>query len=106
MGLAVFYFTQQAFKLQGRETERRLGDLNHEGARLASAVAANVSADTWKAFIDTYAGTQHEQANRFNAIERFQNKLLGAMGLAVVVVPILTGVIVYVLTRHAVPVGK
>jgi hypothetical protein len=42
---------------------------------------------------------QKETAERFGRVEAFQSKLLGALALASVFVPVVTGVIVYVLTH-------
>lgn len=100
LGVAAFAFTQQALVLQRTETNRRLHDLNNEAGRLQAAVSANVSADTWNAFVDAYGKDLETEDGRFKAVERFQNKLLGAMALAVIIVPILTGVLVWVLTKH------
>ena len=101
-----FAFMQQALKLQRSETDRRLHDLNNEAARLQAAVAANVSADTWRAFVGTYKEDGDRHDKRFKTIESFQNKLLGAIAVAAILVPTITAVVVYALTRHAVPVTK
>ncbi len=101
-----FGFMQQALKLQRSETDRRLHELNNEAARLQAAVAANVSSDTWAAFVDTYKEDGERTNGAIKSVERFQNKLLGAIALAVVVVPTMTAFVVYLLTRHAVPVNN
>lgn len=103
LAVVSFAFMQQALKLQRSETDRRLHDLNNEAARLQSAVAANVSSDTWKAFVDTYKDDGNRNNARFKTIESFQNKLLGAIAITVIAVPAITAIVVYLLTRHAVP---
>ncbi len=106
LAAAAFGFSQQALKLQRTETERRLGDLNNEGARLAAAVAANVSSDTWEGFWIAYKDDQQRVAERMSRIQSTQAKMLGGLILASVAVPMVVAVVTYVLTRHAVPIMK
>ncbi len=46
-----------------------------------------------------YLATAKESGDRFSRLESFQSKMLGALALATVFVPALTGIVVYVLTR-------
>ncbi len=89
----------EARRLQAAEYERRLGGLNNEAARLDQAVAANVSQDTWDGFMITYDNAHATLTQQVKRVEDFQAKLIGAFILASFVVPALTGVIVYVLTK-------
>jgi len=106
IGAVTFGFLSQALKLQRGETDRRLDGLNNEAARLKAAVALNVSADTWEGFQTNYRQAVERTLLRFETIEKFQNKMLGAIAIAAVLVPAITAIVVYLLTRHAVPVGK
>lgn len=106
LGLVVVFFQQQALKLQAHEYDRRLHDLNNSHARLDQAVADNVSSELFGTFQDTYKTDADRDQGRFVAIERFHNKLLGAVAVAVVVVPMITAIVVYLLTRHAIPSTK
>jgi hypothetical protein len=45
----------------------------------------------------------HVQRREVEELKKFQAKMLGGMAIVVLVLPIVTGVIVYILTRHAVP---
>lgn len=87
-----------ALETQANEYERRLKTLNNEGSRIAAAVAANVSSDTWAGFLKQYKEDNDRTLARFDKIEGFQNKLLGMSALAVFIVPILTGVVIALLT--------
>jgi hypothetical protein len=104
LGVVAFGFMQQALKLQRTESDRRLSELNHHAERLQQAVSANVSSDTWQAFIGTYKEDQDRFAGVLQRFGAFQNKLLGALGLFAIIVPLMTALAVYLLTRHAVPV--
>lgn len=106
LAAVAFAFMQQALKLQRSETDRRLHDLNNEASRLQAAVAANVSADTWQAFVATYKEDGDRTNTRFKTIESFQNKLLGAIAVAAVLMPTITAIVVYLLTRHAIPAAQ
>ncbi len=90
LGLVAFAFQQQALRLQRSETDRRLKELNNEAGRLQVLAATNVSADTWTGFHSSYEITQERYAARFAAIERFQNKILGAIGIVAIIIPALT----------------
>ncbi len=90
IGIVAFGFQQQALKLQRTETDRRLRDLNNEGARLQVLATTNVSNDTWVGFHTSYEITQERYAARFASIERFQNKILGAIAIVAIIIPALT----------------
>lgn len=106
LGIVSYLFTQKALKLQSIEYDRRLYDLNNSHARLDEAVSKNVSSDTWNSFVDTYKTDGNRHVEAFEQIHRFQNKILGAIGLALIFVPLLTAVVVYILTRHSIPASK
>ena len=93
-----FRAVDKATALQAEEYERRLNDLNNEAGRLNQAVSKNVSADTWVAFEEQYRRDRQADDDRMKAMERFNNKLLGALAVAVIIVPGVTAIIVYVLT--------
>ncbi len=99
LGAFSLAFQQQALKLQRTENDRRLDDLNNEAGRLQDAVAANVSADTWKGFQEAYDKRSEQVDSTLSGIAKFQNKLLGATALAMIFVPLITAIIVYLLTR-------
>jgi len=103
LGVVVFFFQQQALKLQAHEYDRRLEHLNNNQGRLDRATANNVSAEFMGTFLDTYKKDGERNEERFKAIERFHNKLLGAIVVAGVGVPMITAIVVYLLTRHAIP---
>lgn len=88
-----------ATTLQAEEYERRLNGLNNEAARLDAAVAKNVSADTWNAFEEQYRRDRQTDDERMKTYESFHNKVLGALGVSMIVVPLITAIIVYTLTH-------
>jgi len=47
--------------------------------------------------------SDHVQRREVEDLKKFQSKLLGAMALVVVILPIIVAFLVYLLTRHAVP---
>ena len=106
LSAAVFFFQQQALKLQAGEYDRRLHDLNNSHARLDAAVANNVSAESMTLFLERYDRDRKDDVSRFEGIATFQNKLLGAFAIAAVGVPLITAIVVYLLTRHAIPSSK
>ncbi len=99
LGAFALAFQQQALKLQRTENDRRLDDLNNEAGRLQDAVAANVSSDTWSAHLVAYNKRSEDVDSTLGGIAKFQNKLLGATALAMIFVPLITAIIVYLLAR-------
>ncbi len=89
----------EARRLQASEYERRLGGLNNEATRLDRAVAANVSKDTWDGFQQIYNNAHASLTQQVKRTEDFQAKLVGAFILASFIVPTVTGLIVYVVTK-------
>jgi len=89
--------------LQAREYERRLDDLNNEHDRIAAAVSANVSADTWEAFKRTYDEwrkgvdqTLNEGRGKAQGVSASLGLMLGVAG---VVLPFLAAILTYLITH-------
>ena len=93
LAFAAWWFDRQALKLQHVETHRRLGDLNHAAETLQTAVNHNVSHDTWTAFIGTYERRHDEIDTKVDDLSRFDNKLVGALALVIVVIPVVVIII-------------
>jgi len=91
-----FQAQEQAIKLAVSEIERRLEGLNNEYRRADDVAKLTVRRDV-------YDRDMHETIDRFARLETFQSKLLGGLVLAAVLIPLITGIVVYALTRHAIP---
>ncbi len=87
---AAFAASEQAIDKADAATEKRFESVNEFRAQLSDQTATFMPRE----LVDP----------RLVALEKFQAKLLGAMAFAMVLMPAITGFIVYLLTRHAVPV--
>ena len=111
----------KALALQAHEYDRRLGELNHAheqavqvqhtyvseevherdvaAARKAAQAVAQSAVDKADALALALKEAKDTSDKRFGQIEAFQSKIIGALVLASVFVPMLTGTVVYLLTR-------
>jgi hypothetical protein len=94
-----FQAQERAVELAVEEIERRLEGLNNEYRRADDVAKLTVRRDV-------YDRDLHETNDRFGRLEAFQSKLLGGLVLAAVLVPLVTGIVVFLLTRHAIPSTK
>ncbi len=103
-----------ALRLQHKEYERRLAELNHAHEQAVEVQHTYVTASEYKADQAAVAqartgaiaanDARHltmraEFDERFKRLEGFQSRLLGAFALALLFVPLLTGTLVYLLTK-------
>jgi hypothetical protein len=73
-------------------TEKRLTLLNEFRGQQADEAKKYVPRETYDTSLD-----------RISVLERFQWKLAGGIAFGLIIVPIITGIVVYALTRHAIP---
>ena len=86
-------FSEQAISKAEVSTEKRFESVNEFRAQLADTIATFVPREVF----DT-------EGRRISAVEAFQSKILGALALFGILVPILTALAVYLLTRHGITV--
>ncbi len=103
-----------ALRLQHKEYERRLTELNHAHEQAVEVQHTYVTALEYKADQAAVAqartgaiaandarhfAMRKETDERFKRLEGFQSRMLGAFALALLFVPLLTGTLVFLLTK-------
>lgn len=89
--------------------DRRLTEMNELRRQIESERGLFLTVDSYEqqhsALEDHVQALDDKVGVRILAVERWQSKIIGALALTTFVLPMVVGFIVYLLTRHAVPVS-
>ena len=97
-----FVATDKAIVLAASELARRLDILNHAHEQAREKERDFIGREAYETFtrhtIDDFAGLRQEMQARFGRIESAQAKMFGGLLFAATILPLITGIMVYMLS--------